>query len=65
MARPIISLVDDPTNPRAFTATETDGEGLATRRNVLIEKGELKMFLHNVWTARKAASIFFVLSIRS
>ena len=34
--------------PQAFTATETDGEGLATRRNVLIENGELKMFLHNV-----------------
>jgi PmbA protein len=54
VASPAFSLVDDPTDSRAFTATETDGEGLATRRNVLIEDGELKMFLHNVWTARKA-----------
>jgi len=65
VASPIISLVDDPTNPQAFTATETDGEGLATRRNVLIENGELKMFLHNVWTARKASSTSTGSAIRS
>ena len=32
---PLVTLVDDPTDPRAITATDTDGEGLATRRNVL------------------------------
>jgi len=65
VANPTISIIDDPTNPQAFTATETDGEGLATRRNVLIENGELKMFLHNVWTARKAASVSTGSAIRS
>ena len=34
VASPLVTLVDDPTDPDAFTATETDGEGLATRRNV-------------------------------
>ena len=34
VASPLVTLVDDPTDPGAFTATETDGEGLATRRNV-------------------------------
>ena len=47
-----VTLIDDPTDPAAFSATATDGEGLATRRNVLIENGELKGFVHNSWTAR-------------
>ena len=33
VASPLLTLVDDPTDPAAYTATETDGEGLATRRN--------------------------------
>jgi PmbA protein len=49
-----LTLVDDPTNPAAFSATETDGEGLATRRNVLIEDGVLRKFLHNSYTARRS-----------
>lgn len=48
-----ITLVDDPTNPAAFTAGEADGEGLATRRNVLIDSGQLKKFVHNSYTARR------------
>ncbi len=34
VASPIVTLVDDPTNPQAYTATDIDGEGLAARRNV-------------------------------
>jgi PmbA protein len=49
----LLTFVDDPTNPEAFTATQTDGEGLATRRNILLEGGVLKGFLHNVYTARR------------
>jgi PmbA protein len=49
----VLTLVDDPTNPAAFSATETDGEGLATRRNVLLEDGVLRKFLHNSYTARR------------
>jgi PmbA protein len=48
-----LTLVDDPTNPDAFTATETDGEGLATRRNVLIDGGVVRGFVHNAYTARR------------
>jgi PmbA protein len=50
---PIVTLVDDPTDVRAFTATDTDGEGLATRRNGLIEGGVLNKFVHNAYTARR------------
>lgn len=49
----LLTFVDDPTNPDAFTATQTDGEGLATRHNVLIDKGVLTGFLHNTYTARR------------
>lgn len=48
-----ITLVDDPTNPKAFTASEADGEGLATRRNVLIDQGQLQKFVHNSYTGRR------------
>ncbi len=51
-----ITLVDDPTDPRALTASATDGEGLATRRNLLIDAGELKSFVHNSYTARRAGT---------
>jgi len=52
----VLTLVDDPTDPAAFTATATDGEGLATRRNVLIDGGRLERFVHNSYTARRAAT---------
>lgn len=54
VAAPNFTLVDDPTNPQMFTASETDGEGLASRRNVLVGEGRLEMFVHNAYTARKA-----------
>ena len=41
VAAPGVTLVDDPTNPLAYTATDVDGEGLAARRNVLLEGGVL------------------------
>ena len=40
-------------NPLAYTATEIDGEGLAARRNALIDGGVLQEFVHNAYTARR------------
>jgi PmbA protein len=57
VASSLVTLVDDPTDLRAFTATDTDGEGLATRRNVLIEGGVLRQFVHNAYTARRAGTV--------
>ncbi|HEX6659894.1 MAG TPA: metallopeptidase TldD-related protein, partial [Ilumatobacter sp.] len=54
---PLVTLVDDPTNPLAYTATDVDGEGLAARRNVLIDGGVLQMFVHNSYSARRAATV--------
>jgi PmbA protein len=53
IASALITFVDDPTNFEAFSATQTDGEGLATRRNDLITNGVLQGFLHNSYTARR------------
>ena len=48
-----LTLVDDPTEPLAFTATSADGEGLATRRTRLIVEGVLQGFVHNTYTGRR------------
>ena len=53
VASQLFTLVDDPTNRDAFTASETDGEGMASRRNVLIDGGRLNTFVHNAYTGRR------------
>ena len=57
VADPRITLVDDPTNPLAYTATDIDGEGLAARRNVLIEGGVLKKFVQSSYSARRMSTV--------
>ncbi len=53
VASPLLTLVDDPTRVESIAAESWDGEGLACRRNVLIEDGVLAGFLHNSYTARR------------
>ncbi len=56
VANSIVTLVDDPTNPKAYTATDLDGEGLAARRNVLIDGGVLQQFVHSSYSARRVGA---------
>lgn len=56
VAHPLFTLVDDPTNPLAYTATDLDGEGLAARRNVLIADGVLHGFVHNTYSGRRVGA---------
>ena len=56
VANPLVTLIDDPTNSLAYTATDLDGEGLAARRNSLIDGGVLKAFVHNSYSARRAST---------
>ena len=56
VAASVLTLIDDPTNPLAYTSSETDGEGLASRRNVLIDGGVLQKFVHNAYSARRAGT---------
>ncbi|MBS3151439.1 TldD/PmbA family protein [Candidatus Woesearchaeota archaeon] len=50
---PDITLYDDGRLDGGVNSTKADDEGVATRRNVLIEKGIFKQYLHNTSTARK------------
>ena len=56
VANSIVTLIDDPTNSKAYTATDLDGEGLAARRNVLIDAGVLKQFVHSSYSARRVGT---------
>jgi PmbA protein len=49
-----LTLVDDPTDPRAYAAATYDAEGLACRRNVLIDAGVLRAFLYDTVSASRA-----------
>lgn len=48
-----LTLIDDPTNEKAYSAAAFDGEGLVTRKNVFIENGVLKQFAHTMYSARR------------
>ena len=48
-----ITLIDDGTLPGLFGSAPFDGEGLPTRRTVLIENGILRSWLLNTYTGRK------------
>ncbi len=52
-----LTLVDDPTDPRAFGAAAHDAEGLACRRNVLIDAGMLRGFLYDTVSASRAGVV--------
>jgi PmbA protein len=54
VASPLLTLVEDPTNPSASGASAYDAEGLATRRTPLIEGGVLRSFLYDTRWGRAA-----------
>ena len=47
------TLLDDPTVAGSFGVKAFDDEGVPTRRNVIVDKGVLKSYLHNSTTAKK------------
>ena len=53
VASDLIDVVDDPLLRRAPGSRPFDGEGLASRRNVVVEKGILKTYLCDSYSARK------------
>jgi PmbA protein len=64
VAVPFLTLVDDPTEPEAWGASRYDAEGLASRRNVLIENGVLQGFLHNSYTGRRCGQASTASAVR-
>jgi PmbA protein len=53
VASDLLTVEDDATNTEGLGASSFDREGVPHRRNVVIEKGVLKKFLYNTYTARK------------
>jgi PmbA protein len=56
IASPLVTLVDDGVKPGALGTSLYDGEGIAARRNVLIDRGQCKMFLYDLYHARRAGT---------
>jgi PmbA protein len=65
VAAPLFTLVDDPTNEAAWGASRFDDEGLASRRNTLIEGGVLRRFLYDSTSARRAGTVSTASAARS
>jgi PmbA protein len=53
VASELVTVIDDPLMPRAPGSRPFDGEGLASRRNVVVEQGMLRTYLCDSYSARK------------
>jgi PmbA protein len=53
VAASALTVEDDATNPEGLGAASFDREGVPHRKNAVIEKGVLKKFLYNTYTAKK------------
>ena len=53
IASETLTVIDDATIPGLFGTCPFDDEGVASRRTIVIEKGVLKSYLLNTYTARK------------
>ena len=53
VASSLVRMVDDPFLPRGPGSRPYDGEGLLSRRNVVVEGGVLKTYLLDSYSARK------------
>ena len=57
VATPTVTMVDDPTDPDAFGAARYDAEGLACRKNALVQGGVLAGFLYDTVSGRRAGRV--------
>lgn len=53
VASPLLSVVDDGRRPGGLGSRPFDGEGLPTRRTLVIQEGKLLSYLLDTYTARK------------
>ncbi len=54
-----VNVIDDGTMPGGFGTSPFDGEGVPTRRTVVIENGVLKSYLLNTYTAKKLGLAYY------
>ena len=65
LASPMLTLVDDPTDPAASGASPFDAEGLACRRTPLLEGGLLRSYLYDTRWGRAAGVPSTASAVRS
>jgi PmbA protein len=53
VASDLVTVIDDPLIPRAPGSRPFDGEGLMSRRNVVVDRGVLRTYLCDSYSARK------------
>lgn len=53
IASSLVNIIDDGQLEGAIMSSPFDGEGVATSRTLLVDKGVLKGFLHNSYTGKK------------
>jgi PmbA protein len=53
IASPNLTVIDDGTMTGGFGTSPFDGEGIPTRRTIVIENGVLRSYLLNTYTAKK------------
>jgi PmbA protein len=53
IASELVTIVDDPLIPRAPGSRPFDGDGLPTRKNLVVDKGRLVTVMCDVYSARK------------
>ena len=53
VASPLVNIIDDPLIPRAPGSRPFDGDGLPTRKNLVVDHGVLCPVLCDVYSARK------------
>lgn len=53
VASPLVTIVDDPLMVRGPGSRPFDGEGLPSKKNVVVERGVLKSYLLDTYSARK------------
>jgi PmbA protein len=56
VASPVLSFLDDPTDPASLGADSHDGEGLACRPVPLVTEGVLEGFFHDSYTGRRSGT---------
>ena len=57
VASDLVTIVDDPLMPRAPGSRPFDGDGLPTRKNVIIRAGMLETVLCDVYSARRLGRV--------
>lgn len=53
IASPVLTVIDDPTIPKGLASRHYDGEGIAAKKRVMIEKGVLKQYYIDNYYGRK------------